>query len=276
MKMVKKVMLGMVALAAVLTLASCGKKDDPEGVIKGGGNNIWYIDYANEGTDTYRAYKETSQKHAGVIAKIRFDTSNTQVDNYSKMGLIFNLFEKNGKKNFFIIGISPDGHWYVSEYRNVTDIRAKNFGVADADVKTSSAAATVTDTSKPYEFVWEELTQFESGSADTNKFTMPAADSEGYKNVYIWFQADNGSFQWKISTNLTEAQINSYSSNTGAWPTGASYVESGLIDDAAWTTNTTTPKQGDVALYAQIQKSSTLKGKWKIEKFYKEAEDIEE
>lgn len=271
MKMVKKVLLGMVALAAVLTLASCGKKDDPEGAIKGGANNVWTIDYANDGTDTYRAYKETSQKHAGVIAKIRFDASNDKVNDSSKMGLIFNLHDsvKNDKDkgvSFYIIGISPDGHYYASEYQYITDIRGKNFGVADADVNNAAALTA----KRPYE---KEIIEFK----DANKFaSMPTADSEGFQNFYVWYKADeNGHYNFKIiPESASTANILSQYSD-GALSGTYDRQVSGNMTDTSWTDTTKVP-QNDVAVYAQIQPNSTLKGKWKIEKFFHEAEDIEE
>ena len=61
MKMVKKLLLGLVAVATVLTLVSCDgllNKDDDAGAITGSGKK-YKVSYKNEETDAYRAYKAT-------------------------------------------------------------------------------------------------------------------------------------------------------------------------------------------------------------------------
>lgn len=268
MKMVKKVLLGMVALAAVFTFTSCGPKDDPEGAIKGGGNNVYTIDYTNEGTARYRAYRATSQNHAGALVTVQFDASNTNEDPSSKLGVIFNLSEKNGKKNFYCIGIAPDGKYYVSKFFNVTDIQGDNFGVADANVVNNATANDPAGTDP------SEIEIVHLGSASIAK---PAKVDNMY-TYYIWFQGqDDGSFQWAILTGLTASEIAAYNTSTGVLPaySTATKVNGAIAVDSSYTSNNK-PRQNDVAVYAQVQPNSTLKGKWKFEGFFKEAEDIEE
>ena len=59
MKMVKKILLGTLAVAAVLSLASCGKREEAGNIeIKvGAGSSSASIDFKNEGEDTARGFK---------------------------------------------------------------------------------------------------------------------------------------------------------------------------------------------------------------------------
>jgi hypothetical protein len=133
MKMVKKLLLGLVAVATVLTLVSCDgllNKDDDAGAIKGSGKK-YKVSYNNEETVAYRAYKATTLKHAGGLVKVTFDSNNVGT---SKMGIIFDLKDDDaneGAREFYIIGLNPSSsvkNFYVSKFTNVTDIQASNFG----------------------------------------------------------------------------------------------------------------------------------------------------
>ena len=134
MKMVKKILLGTLAVAAVLSLASCGKiKDDENNAIKKNSSTKYSIDYENSSSSRYRAYESTSLNHAGALVKVKFDKGTDSVAGASKMGVIFNLKEADGKKNFYIIGLGGNNanpNFYVSVMENITDIQAENFGAS--------------------------------------------------------------------------------------------------------------------------------------------------
>jgi len=73
MKMVKKILLGMVATAAILSLASCGKREEAgnsEMINVDAGSSKASIDYTNEGTDVSRGFKTLQTKHTDAICKI--------------------------------------------------------------------------------------------------------------------------------------------------------------------------------------------------------------
>ena len=254
MKMVKKILLGLSVIAIAVSLTGC-IKDDTESAIKGVGKN-YSIDYTNDNTENYRAYKASGQKHAGGIVKITFDKDGDPAD--SKMGVIFGLEEtktadKKTIRNFNIIGVSAANNYYVSSFKNIENIQDKNFGA------TENAAT------GPSEKVWKSL---------GTSVTLPA--NEGNKFAYIWYKANiNGSYDWAI-LDLTEEQLAAYDTTTGAKPAGATVLASGTITEAftAVTAEKDLP-QHQISVYAMIQPGKTLSGKWNIVGTYKEAEDAE-
>lgn len=277
MKMVKKVLFGLVVLGTVLALTGCGKtppKDDTENAITAGLNNNWKVNYENKSeTDLYRAYEKVATKHAGTLVRVQFDDIEALSDK-SKMGLIFNqhyVDEKDTDKgqNFFIIGIAPSGAYYVSEYTNVTEIQGDNFGV-----KTDSVAKE------------KEIVPLKKANGTYNTFgTFNTNYAEGKKTVWIWYQAKaDGTFDWAICNNLTKDVEEKYKTTQKAAEAG---LPEGATPLVGGTTNTKilTPSdkpasvdkeiENGVSVYAQIQPSSTLKGEWKFVGFFKEAEDAE-
>lgn len=259
MKMVKKVLFGAVALAAILSLVSCGKKNDTEKAIKGSGDN-WTVDYTNDATENYRAYRSTGLKHAGAIVKVTFNKDGDPEK--SKMGVIFGLEEKDGKSNFNLIGLAADGTYYVSTFKNIEDIQANNFG------------ATPNAASGPTEKEWVPLD-------DGEKVTLKD-DGNGNKYTYVMYRAvATGQYQWMIG-DLSEANLNAFDSNTGSFGTSETSVLTSVltaggaydeIDDAF--EPTTNVPQHQISFYAMIRPGKHLVGSWNVAKKYKEAEDIE-
>ncbi len=174
--------------------------DDTEGAIKGS-NDAYTINKKNEGTDKYRAYKETALNHAGALIKVTFDaeTSTTVGTDTatSKMGVIFDLkanaTDKNAK-DFYIVGIGmADKSYYVSKFTNVTDIQAENFG-------------TKLDNNPAVE---KEFVALKSG----NFANLPAA-KDGKTSVYVYYKLiKDGSFDWAILGDLTDEEIAMFKGN---------------------------------------------------------------
>ncbi|MCI7564362.1 MAG: hypothetical protein MST09_05250, partial [Spirochaetia bacterium] len=88
MKIMKKIAVAVFAGAMVFGFASCAGGDDPENAIKGSGKN-YSIDYTNEGTEVYRAYRDTAFKHAGACVQIDFLNVTEETKRAGVMGLIF-------------------------------------------------------------------------------------------------------------------------------------------------------------------------------------------
>ncbi len=274
MKMVKKILFGLVAVAAVLSLASCGiKKDDPEGIIKGTAGN-YSVNYKYENADTtatYRAYKPTGFKHAGALVKVTFNAADLANIGNSKFGLIFGLKEtKNGDqkiRDFYIIGLGAEKHneeygkYYVSKYENVVDIQAENFGAPEDG---GAAAA-----GKPQETVKVGITNC----------SLPK-DGEGNVYAYIWYQANNttGAYDWKIlnmeDSAATEWQTKQDTDKRGNSPTGTP-IAYGSITGAFEPCDANKEPQDYIAVYARVQGSKTLNGKVNFKGDFREAEDIE-
>ncbi len=280
MKMVKKILLGTLAVATILAFASCKQVEDEKKAISGSGNN-YSVDWSNDGNDVYRAYNSTSLKHAGALVKITFEKP--EAGNYSKMGLIFDLHENNDadkSKSFYIIGLAgtTTDNCYVSKMENITNIQAQNFGA------TTNAAA-----GKP-----KETVIYGTATGGIQTITRPAAATDGSVSYYVYYKAfpnpstgtaNKGYYEWGIY-NFTDTQAETAKAmmkkETAAEEATlakldaiSTHIVGGTISDACDLKNGAVP-QNQIAVYAMIQAKQKLKGKWKFLDMYKEAEEIAE
>ncbi len=259
MKMVKKILLGLVATAAVIGFAGCKQVDDVNEAITGK-NNDYAVDYENTSSDIYRAYKSTSLKHAGALVRVKFDSKDV---GYSKMGIIFDLHDNADDKNakdFCIIGLGTqaDKNFYVSTFTNVTDLQADNFGTKLAD-----------NPAKEVEHV----------ALGSEALKVPV-NADGSVVYYVYFKAQlDGSYDYAI-LNLTEEQASSFDISKevteASIPAGAKLAV-GSIEKAF----TAVEKENDIpqnqlAVYAMVTPKQTLKGTWKYYGMYLDAEEITE
>ncbi len=268
MKMVKKIMFGLVAAATILSLVSCDgllNKNDEAGAIKGSGKK-YKVSYNNETADAYRAYKATTLKHAGGLVKVTFDSNNVST---SKMGIIFDLKntkdaegkDVKGAVDFYCIGLNPRSdvsNFYVSKFTNVTDIQAYNFGTE----LTENPAKEV------------EIVKL----AKANNITFPAADADGKYSVYVYYKAlTDGSFDWKI-LNIDDDIAKAYDFAEGNFVSSA-VIKSGNTKEKAGTEFDACDEgkqpQNKIAFYAQVAANTELKGSWNVIGTYLEAEDAE-
>ena len=261
-----KILFGAVAAAAVMGLVSCG--DDPNGMIKGSGNK-YTIDYTNNSEEVSRGYKETGMKHAGALVKITFNDEETVLNGESAagvMGTIFNLHDSDsenaekGAVDFYIIGMRDDGMYYVSEYKNISDLNAKNFGA------TTSANAANGE-------AWEE----EIVALSNSTFVTLPKDEDGNKYVYLYNRALlNGSYDWAVldltADELKEFDIDSYKT-TGSY--SGTKLASGNISGAFDVCDEGKQPQNKLAVYANVYVGATLSGVWNYNDMYLEAEVIE-
>ena len=270
MKMVKKVLMGLAIAASVLALAGCvPQADDTEKAIKKNSLTTQTVDYKNEGTDLYRAYKNAATAHAGALVKVTFEESETpNVKN--KMGVIFNLKETKDKKNkvsnrdFYIIGLGTapktgDANFYVSKFTNVTDIKADNFGTKLTENKA----------------VEVEIVPL----AKANNIEMPAADSEGNITLWVYFKADktSGGFDYAVIEDYDgitsvkidkDTTIDMFKSEKilaqGNTHTVANATKK-AVSEREWAADAKDSEiQNGIAFYANIQPDSTLLGTWEL------------
>lgn len=280
MKMVKKVLMGLALAGAVLALAGCvPQADDTEKAITKNSMTKYTVDYKNEGTDTYRAYKNASTAHAGALVKVEFENSDNGVN---KMGVIFNLVEtkdknKVSKRDFYIIGLgtttknSSDGNFYVSKFTNVTNIKAKNFGTSLAENKAEEVE--IVPLNKKY------------------SIDLPA-EVDGKITLWVYFKADkeSGGFDYAvIKDSATVDKIKINASTTLDSFNGETVLAKGnthkdgnntinKVPEREWEENASDSViQKGIAFYAQIQKDSTLLGNWELPlgNAYLTAEDAE-
>lgn len=273
MKMVKKLLLGLVAVAAVISLTGCMPKDDDNNAIKKGVGK-YYINYTYEkaadatgdSAKNYRAYRSTGLKHAGALVKLTFKANEEGDPGSSKLGVIFGLTEDKTAKTrkFNIIGIAKNGQWYVSTMENITDIQAYNFGASNkASAKTAG---------EPYEYEWEAI--------NASTISMPAADANGNVSVYVWYQATkSGSYKWAV-LDMTKEQADAWKAlskeekKEAAIPTATKVLKSGTITGAfdAVTEDFKEP-QYPISVYAMVSDKATLCGEWVMSGYYLEAEE---
>ena len=272
MKMVKKVLLGLAAAATIMAFFGCKMVDDENGAIQGK-NNDYTVDYTNESATEYRAYKSTSLQHAGALVKVTFENPNES--SYCKMGAIFDLDEKNGKRSFYIMGLSAakDKNFYVSRFENVSDIQDKNFGANDE--ASDPAVETV---------IWDNNTTNGIGS-----ITRPAL-VDGKLTYYLYYKAfknsgenpTKGYWEWGLYTfsdaeaELAKEVIKDKNANLASLNAIKTNVKAGTIEDAFDLKTGGGIPQNKVAVYAKIDAGKTLTGSWKYLDMYKEAEEIEE
>ena len=271
MKMVKKLLLGLVAVAAVISLTGCMPKDDDNNAIKKGigkfSINYTYEKPADVTEDNYRAYRPTGFQHAGALIKLTF--KGEEDPGSSKLGVIFGLTENKDaetkkvvSRDFNIIGLSKNGQYYVSTMTDIVDIQKNNFG-----------AATDAKAGEPKEKEWVAIT---SGSAN---LTLPK-DDKGNTYAYVWYQATkDGDYKWAI-LNMTKEDADAWKAlskedkKDAAIPAGATVLKQGKITGAfeAVTEDFKEP-QYPISVYAMVKDGKTLNGEWLMNGYYLEAEE---
>ena len=136
MKLSKKIIAAFSVAAMLVTALSvtgCKKEedDDPYEMIAKVNNNYYTISHTNTAADTIqRGYKATHFQHAGALVNITFNSEkSTGTYGDGVLGTIFGLeSNKDGSKNFYVIGIRNKGDYYISQNKNVKDLQGNNFG----------------------------------------------------------------------------------------------------------------------------------------------------
>lgn len=259
MKMVKKILLGLVVLATAFAFTGC-LKDDTEGAITGSGKK-YSVKYTNDGTDAYRAYKATALKHAGALVKVTFKTTDVAS---SKMGIIFDLKDAasgvKDAKDFYVIGIGMEGggNYYVSKFTDITDIQAKNFG-----------ASTTAKDKEPKEVEYVEYTS-------AGNLKLPAAAEDKSISLYVDYKLlINGTISYALY-DITDEVAKTYKEGVFVTTEQPTPIKAGIIPDAfEAVTDATKLPQNKIAFYAQIAPGKTLEGSWNVAGTYLEAEDAE-
>ena len=271
-----KILLTAVAAVSVIGFASCGGNS-----ITGGGKK-YKINLTNESeTEVKRYYNDTATKHAGGLVKITFNsdcinnksTDNAKTYGTGMMGTIFGFEDSvdenatKGSHDFYIIGISDEGNYYVSRYVNIkdSDLEQPNFGATAVDsIDTSSG--------KPQEKVYIALASSTKTSLDK--------DDDGNKYIYLYERAlKDGSYDWAV-LKMTDEQVKSFNidtySTSGSYKDCATVVNSGNIPNAFTAVESESKiTQKKLAVYANVYQTNTLVGEWYYIDMYKEAEVIE-
>lgn len=262
MKMTKVIMAAALACVAI-GLTSCGiKEDDPYEMIKADGKTFT-INHTNDTNEHQRGYNPKTFKHAGVTVLVDINTKDTDVSS-GIMGLIFNLeAEKDGAKDFNIIGLRTTDktgniEYYISKFENVTNLQDKNFGAYDGGTATETAIVPATGTalfakgpkctvsedgSSTQVVIYVEPKRNAQGKIDQNIYLIPYDETKEFKSdgqPKDWDPATVGTLVKTINTGIEASNDYGY--------------------------------QRHFAVYANTYKNSTLIGSWKILGDYHEGE----
>ena len=213
MKMVKKILLGMVAVAAVLSFAGC-KMGAGEGETDG---NKWDLTMTVDTTDpkkpmtantTYRRFWEqisASEKVAAITTTITIDPAKcTYVDTTSALvaGLIFDC-NKNAtddkKSDFNLIGINPKRNngqpqYYIERYEGVDNDKKKS---GDSNVGSLGTAVEPLPTME-----WANMTT-----------SMYSTDANGVMSFKIQIKQENKTYKIYIGDTLVKSVTSSRTTN---------------------------------------------------------------
>jgi len=240
-----KILFGAMAMVASLSFFGCAEEDDPNNMIDGARSN-YSINYTNESTtNVSRGYHSTNFKHCGAIVKITIE--NPAATPNGVMGVIFDYEEANGKRSFDVVGLRTKGATdgklgcYVSRYENVTDIQADNFGAV--------TGGTATET---------EYVALDAKTA-TGTYNATAKTVTIYA-LPILVEKTTGVFVYRVYL-LTGDVAKITDDGKVHDSTGAEYtLDSNYVAEIP--TSYKSLEQKRLAVYANVYKSSTLKGTW--------------
>ena len=295
MKMVKKILLGTLALAAVLAFTSCGTREEAgnsEMIQVNVGSKKASVDYTNESGDITRDFKSLQNQHSDAICKITTKINGNDCDGV--MGYVFD-YKDNGNDtvNFSIaaLRIKKNGtkHYagaYVETYQNVTKDsftngpRFKNTSGNDA-VPVSKGGWTNYDDSpfgKKLNITENEL---------ENMITASEAAGKG-KTVTFWVEVvgnlgsgvtgrsgDAGSYT--VNFYKEDPERNKGAGNTLTYKEGVTPIDTATIDEQyTFTKFSDSLPQLEMGFYATVYAGQTLTGTWDFDEIRGEAEEIEE
>ena len=303
MKMVKKILLGTLAVAAILSFASCQREEGGNSSIISvdAGSSSASIDYPNDTDQITRGFKTLQTKHTDAICKLSAKVTGDSCDGV--MGYIFDYLKNEDETlNFTIAGLrlkKYSSNWkaeaYVETYRNVDPETLESGASFKKKDGTSALVGTNSWTydSDAFGKVILPMTGFPQDYLNQMIATAKANDTP----VDIWVElvANDGTSAGRTGTKGTYT-VNFYCEDpkrdkagdalkygeggTTSTPSNVEgYIDSVTIGKANVNTpfdTATTLPQTEQGFYATVYAGQTLKGEWKFEQIKKEAEEIEE
>ncbi|MDE6349894.1 MAG: hypothetical protein K2K67_02680 [Treponemataceae bacterium] len=288
MKMTKRVLL----TAAVMAVASFGfmgctgdaDDDDPNNMFSSGVNNF-DIEYNNTESSVSRGVNVTAQNHKGAFIKATMDK---QDGNGGVLGFMWDItvdgttevVDAGNTKpwSFWLIGLNygtasntttTELKYYVSKYKNVTDKQAQNFGATSAaDLAAFNSATGVSE----YEKV-KAFTSFSSNGGVNGAATITNTTDKAW-TVYIDIAqslgSDNkadGGFTVRLYSPQT---VGSASKVEDSW--ADNYLAKIDITPAETGYTSSTIKQKQLGVYANVYGNSYVKGSFSYADTYAQAE----
>lgn len=255
-----KIILGSAILAMAMGFVSCSDDDDPYNMISGS-NNHYSINYTNDTDQIQRGISSTAFKHAGATLKVSFDTVNStytggsESDRAGVMGVIFDLEEAEGKKNFYVIGMRSVGknetsgkkdnaiEYYISKFENITDLQAVNFGATKTASDGEPKETVVVDT-------WAKASAWNTDGVDSILVYIAQESGEDLQYDYKVYLLDPS----------TELDSNGVPTADLSKTTAAATIDVNYPDST----------QKKLSVYANVYGNQTLVGNWDYQGTYKQ------
>ncbi|MCR4579507.1 MAG: hypothetical protein K5681_04080 [Treponema sp.] len=285
--MVKKILLGLLATAAVIGFAGCKASVEDENKMLSVSGDKCSIDYNNTTDGFSRGWETLKQDHVDAICKITAKINNNAGSGDGVMGYIFNLKQNDDKTyNFSLAGLRFSAskiEYYVSDYKNVdgaTLSSGSEFKGTDGKVAGSSGAtATLTEHSVNAGIDTLKTMSINNGDEVSVWIDVAAQDHDSTgrdktKNTYKVSFYDQNPTRTKDGDNLT------YSNSITALYTTPDNkligMNNPLPNDVAHFS--ATQGQSKLGFYANVYGNRKLTGTWEIDSasMYHEAEEIEE
>ena len=285
MKMVKKILLGMVATAAIIGFVGCKANVEDENNMLNVSGDECSIDYENT-TDGYsRGFETLKTDHVDGICKITAKVNNNVGNGDGILGYIFNqTVNEDGTYNFTIAGLrfaATKIQCYVSDYKYVSsEYLSKGNDFCDVNgvqVGKAGCLATCTESLNPAISTLKTMT-INNGDEVSIWIDVVANDgtSKGRKdakNTYTVKFYDKDPGRTKDGDELTyDSTVTAISAATA---TGIA-LNNPLPEGTAHFSST--KGQSKLGFYANVYANRKLTGNWKIDStsLYHEAEEIAE
>ena len=300
MKMVRKILLGLVATAAVISFVGCqgttvGEDEDGAPKIINGSTAKAYVGakdgegYTNENESTNREMKLFTTKHYGSFAALTL-TGETKSSYNGQLGYVFNYTKNKDKTvNFITVGYRNNHgiiDTYISQFYNISESEfdKPNFGVSEdvndreagkdffiytnVNTITTEKLAEIKATGKPTEIYITPLnTQIGSLTFDNLK------NGNGDLTIGVEVVSNDGKTAGKPAGSYT---VNYYTDLTNDYKK----VEAATVVDTAFVPATVTgytkAEQTEIGCYVAVYGKKTLNGFWRFSEISGEDIPLEE
>ena len=295
MKMVKKILLGLVVCTTVLAFTGCKPPEAGNSEMISVSGSKGSIDYTNE-SDTVisRGFKPMKTMHLDAICQIQM-TKNDLVGTAEKangvMGYVFNLVEDDDAetKSFSVAGIrylqDTGLSAYVETFEDIPNEEIETTSLSGTPAILSSGKvdgsfgkiiadkAAVESKIKDNKLdVWIEVVANGKYKKADGTFVTPVGrdGDEGTYTVYFYLEdpkRDSSASNYDLKYNGTTTRPSAIASAT---------VASANVFNKYDSKKGLTSMQAYMGCYANVYKKQHLTGTWKFSEIKKEAEEIEE